>query len=313
MSDTAARRILVTGAAGFLGAAVAGHLAARDDVDLVVGVDVDGRRIPDENGVVGLHRDVRLGIGDLLEHHGIDAVVHHAFVIGQARDRRWAHEVNVDATERLAADANAAGTARVVYPSSTTIYGAWAGAGAHSEDEEPRPIPGFMYSEHKVVAERKLRAAASHPHPAVMILRGCIVLAPGAHNFITSSLALPVVPVVAGADPPMQLLHISDYVAAVDAALRAGASGTWNVAGRGTVTWRELVGLAGGRIVPVPGVMLRRLVDVSWRLRLQNRSDSTGLALSRYPWLASTEKIHRDLGWEPRYSSREAAEAWARG
>lgn len=311
MIGPAARRVLVTGAAGFLGAAVTRHLASRDDIETVVAVDVEAPPETPSAEVAGVRRDVRLGIGDLLAEHHIDAVVHHAFVIRQSRNRQRAWEVNVAATERLAADVRKASVGRIVYPSSTTTYGAWAGAGPHSEDESPRPLPGFMYSEHKVEAEQVLRNAQANPAPAVMILRACIVLAPGVKNFITSSLSLPVLPVVAGADPPMQFLHVSDYVDAVDAALRASESETWNVAGRGIVTWREITRLAGGRLVPVPERLLRALVDVSWRLRLQDRSDSSGLALTQYPWIASTEKIRDDLGWEPRYSSREVAEEWA--
>ena len=176
-------------------------------------------------------------------------------------------------------------------------------------DVPAREVATFVPDE----VEAMLRGAERSGGPKAAVLRACIALAPGAVNFITASLALPVMPVCAGADPPMQFLHVADYVAAVDAVLGSGRSGTWNVAGDGTVSWRALIELAGSRPLPLPEGVLRRLVDVTWRLHLQGRSDSSGLPLSRHPWLASTERIRRELGWSPQFSSLEAVESWADG
>ncbi len=309
MSSAPVRRVLVTGAAGLLGGAVARRLVQAPGVD-VVATDVVAVDIP---GAVLVARDIRDGLGDVLLTQGIDTIVHHAFVIQQSHRPAAAHEVNVDATARLVDDARAAGVATVVYPSSTTTYGAWPGTGFHTEDEPLRPLPGFAYSAHKAEVETLLGDAARSGGPAAAVLRACIVLAPRAVNFITASLALPVMPVCAGADPPMQFVHLDDYVAAVEAVLVAARPGTWNVAGSGTVSWRALIEIAGSRPLPVPEGVLRRLVDVTWSLHLQDRSDSSGLPLTRYPWLASTERITRELGWSPRFTSLQAVESWAGG
>lgn len=310
MSRPLPRRILVTGAAGLLGRAVASRLVASPDIDVVVATDVAAIELP---GALTVQRDIRHGLGDLMAKHRIDAVIHHAFVIQESRRPEHARAVNVDATARLAADARACDVGAVVYPSSTTTYGAWPGGDPHTEEEPVRPLPGFTYSAHKAEVEAMLRRATASGGPDAVILRACIVLAPGAANFITASLALPLMPVVAGADPPMQFLHLDDYIAAVELALRAGRPGTWNVAGRGTLRWRELIDLAGSRAIPLPATVMRRLVDITWKLRLQSRSDSSGLALTQHPWLASTDRITRELGWLPRFSSRRAAESWAAG
>lgn len=307
-----ARRVLVTGAAGFLGGSVVARLATRPDVELVIAVDVTPME-PPISRVVTVQRDVAGGIGDVLDAHGVDAVLHHAYVIRPPRDPAAARAVNVEATQRLAEEAAAAGVARIVYPSSTTVYGAWPGAGPHREDEPPRPIPGFAYSEHKVEAERTLRAVGSEGGPSVTILRSCVVAGRGARGFIFDSLSLPVLPVVADRDPEMQFLHIDDYVDAVLVALHAPTSGTYNVAGIGTVRVREMARIIGSRILPVPAPILRSTIAWSWRLRLQQRSPPGGLDLITHPWLASTETIARELGWRPSRTSEEAIRAWAAG
>lgn len=310
MTGRRPRRVLVTGAAGLLGNAVGRRLVAAPDVELVVATDLAPVEVP---GAIDVRRDIRESFCDVMRAHDIDTIVHHAFVIQQSRQPAHARAVNVDATARLIADARAAGVGGIVYPSSTTTYGAWPGSGFHTEDEPLQPLPGFAYSAHKAEVETLLRDAEADGGPKAAILRACIVLAPGAANFITASLALPVMPVCAGVDPPMQFVHVDDYVAAVELVLRAGRSGTWNVAGGGTVSWRELIDLSGSRPLPLPERVLRWLVDLTWNLRVQGRSDSSGLLLTQHPWLASTERITRELGWRPQYSSRQAAQVWANG
>jgi UDP-glucose 4-epimerase len=300
-------RVLVTGAAGFLGRATVARLASDPGVEAVVALDVADRPARDDAGIRWVHHDVCDPVDRLLEEHRIDAVVHGAYVVRPTRRAETARQVNVDATARLVSAAAAAGVGRIVYPSSTTIYGAWPQSGFHTEDEDPRPLPGFAYSEHKVEAERILLDG----DPTVVVLRACVVVGPGAVNFILSSLRLPILPYPAGADPAMQFLHVDDYTAAVGLALRAERSGLFNIAGGGTVRLSELTGALGTRAVPIPEPLLRRLIDLTWRLRLQSRSPANGLALIRHPWLASTARIERELGWLPAFSSSEAILCWA--
>ncbi len=307
-----ARRVLVTGAAGFLGGSVVARLATSPEIEQVIAVDVNPVE-PTIAGVVTVQRDVTDGIGDLLHMHAVDAVLHHAYVIRPPRDPAAARDVNVKATERLAEEATAAGVARIVYPSSTTVYGAWPGAAPHREDEAPRPISGFVYSEHKVAAEHALRAAGSEGGPSVTILRSCVVAGRGARGFIFDSLSLPVLPVVAGRDPEMQFLHVDDYVDAMLVSLHAPTSGTFNIAGVGIVRIREMARIIGSRVLPVPRPVLRSTIALSWRLRWQHRSPPSGLELITHPWLVSTEAIERELGWSPRWTSEEAIRAWAAG
>jgi UDP-glucose 4-epimerase len=300
-------RVLVTGAAGFLGRATVAHLASDPDVEAVVALDVADSPVQDEAKIQWVHHDVCDPADRLLDEHRIDAIVHGAYVVRPARRVEAARRVNVDATARLVSAAATAGVGRIVYPSSTTVYGAWPEAGFHTEDEDPRPLPGFTYSEHKVEAERILLDG----DPTIVVLRACVVVGPGADNFILSSLRLPILPYPAGADPEMQFLHVDDYTAAVGLALRAEKPGLFNIAGEGTVRLSELTRALGTRAVPIPGPLLRRLIDLTWRVRLQSRSPANGLALIHHRWLASTERVEQELGWRPAFSSNEAILAWA--
>lgn len=311
------RRIAITGAAGFLGSATLERLTAMPGTELVVGIDIlPTPGPPGETGrFVSVVRDVTGPLEDILRDYEVDAVVHLAFVLRPPRDERVARLINVDATATLLDACAAAGVGRFVYLSSTTVYGAHASyTRPYVETDSPAPVAGFTYSEHKVEAEALIeRFTEAHPEVAASVLRGCVIMAPGADNFIADSLSMRLLPAAAGSDPEMQFLHIDDYASAVEAVLVKRAVGVFNIAGSGTVRWRDMVRMAGGRVVPVPAGLLRKVIDVTWGLRLQNRSPSSGLAFITYPWLASTAKIESELGWKARHSSRDALEAWISG
>jgi len=307
---------VITGAAGLLGRSDIARLAGSAAVERVVAIDLRPVPVPAgcDGKVVSVMRDVREPVDDVLSEHGIEAVIHLAYLLRPSRDRSAARRINVQAVESLLRGCAAAGVRQIVYPSSTTVYGAHPGfVRPFREDDPVNPVRGFQYSEDKVAAERLLLVhAQERPEAAVCILRGCVVMAAGADNFIARALGRPLLPAPAGADPEMQFLHADDYSAAVEAALAARARGVYNVAGTGVVRWRRMVAAAGRRAVPLPAPVLAAVMDLSWQLRLQNESPSCGLNFIRYPWLASTQKIERELGWRPRRSSMEALLSWSR-
>ena len=148
-------RILVTGAAGLIGSAVARRLA---DEHEVVGVDL---RPEPQVAIAADCLDVALwgrGIG------AIDAIVHvaalHAPQVGQ-RSAAEFRRANVEATARLLDFALAAGTRQFVLTSTTSLYGhalepddraAWI-------DEQVEPRPRDIYDETKLEAERLVASA----------------------------------------------------------------------------------------------------------------------------------------------------------
>jgi len=287
-------------------------LAGLPEVQSVVGVDLRPMAHPPTDPRFRFERaDLRRPDPGLLD--GIDTVLHFAFHLKPSRDPGVDRALNVEAAVALLEHAGAAGAAQFVYPSSTTVYGARPGEAApHPETDPLRPTPGFRYGEHKAEVERYLATyAATHPALKVTVLRPCIVLGPGAVNFVAELLAMKRLPVVAGADPEMQFLAADDLGSAGLAVVEQRAAGIFNLAGSGTIRWREAIRLCGSHPVPLPSRLLRSLADASWALRLQHRSPSGGMELIRHPWLADTRRARQVLGWEPRHPSRRVLELWA--
>ncbi len=310
------RRVLITGSAGFLGEAALARLTERDQSLLAICVDRRQTEGPpgETRRFISVTRDVTEPLENVLSDNSIDTVIHLAFDLQPQRDPKAARQVNVEATRRLLESCKSTGVKQFIYLSSATVYGAHPGNEKHfTEAETPSPVRGFPYSEQKVEAEQLVIGhGEANPECAVAVLRGCVVMGPGANNFITESLGLSLLPVRIGANPEMQFLHVDDYASAIEAVFTQRSRGVFNIAGRGTVSWREMIRIAGAKAIPSPGPLLKGAISLSWKLRLQKRSTSAGLAFITYPWLVSTEKIEAELGWKPQHSSKEALESWAR-
>lgn len=148
-------RILVTGAAGLIGSAVADRLCKDHDV---VGLDLNPGRCVQ---IVGDCFDVvewRHRVGR------IDAVVHvaalHVPHVGQ-RSVGDFHRFNVEATSRLLDFALAIGATHFVLTSTTSIYGhaLQRDDAAVWVDEQLQPQPRDIYDETKLQAEELVESA----------------------------------------------------------------------------------------------------------------------------------------------------------
>jgi nucleoside-diphosphate-sugar epimerase len=148
-------RILVTGAAGLIGSAVALRLAGEHEV---VGVDLrpgpqvarqaDCLDVAEWGGAVG----------------SIDAVIHaaalHAPHVGQRSDAEF-RLANVEATARLLDFALSIGARQFVLTSTTSLYGHALRPNGQAVwiDEDVEPQPRDIYDETKLEAERLVASA----------------------------------------------------------------------------------------------------------------------------------------------------------
>ena len=174
-----ADRILVTGATGFLGRAVAVHLAARGR-----SVRSAVRRLPDEASG-GIET---VAVGDLSADTdwsaalaGVGTVVHcaaRAHVLKETATDPLAQfrAVNTEATLALARQAAAAGVRRFVFISSIGVNGAETRGRPFRHDDEPHPHSPYAVSKHE--AEQGLAAIAADTGLEMVIIRPPLILGP---------------------------------------------------------------------------------------------------------------------------------------
>ena len=308
------RRVAVTGAAGYIAGSLMRSLERQDGIERILAIDVRALNQAYTPKVVFQRHDVTEPMADLLVQHGIDAVVHLAFILAPGHNRSAIRRVNVGGTANVLEACRRAGVRHFVLLSSTTVYGAHPdNAPLLAEDCPARPVNGFQYGEDKAACEELVdQLVRGLPSISATVLRSCPALGPTADNFISRAFARPFLVGVRGYDPLMQFVHEDDVVSILVQCLLQRVSGIYNVAGDGTVRWSEMVGIVGRGLVNLPAPLLYGLTGAAWSLRLQGHSPACGLDFIRYPWTVSTEKIKRELGVTFQHSSGEAWSAYAR-
>ena len=289
-------RYVVTGGSGYLGQRLVDRLAAREDTERVVVVDLHPPRSVAAN-VEYEFLDVRdaESAQTLLRREGADAVVHMAAIVGRGEDENATRDVNVGGTNNVLAAAVSAGTPHFVFVSSIAGYGAPGDAArALDEDAPMRGDPDFDYARDAANADRltQLWAARNRDH-TTSIVRPCIVLGPHAESsMVRLWTEKPFAARFAPFDQPIQFLHEDDFIDALLTLIDARRGGVFNMAGEGTVTLGECAELAGLKRGALGAVRRKR-------------------SLASYPFLThsplvSTERLRAMTGWIPSHSSRDA-------
>jgi nucleoside-diphosphate-sugar epimerase len=283
--------ILVTGAAGFIGAHVAGRLA------------VEGR---DVRAVDRADADLATAdLDPLLD--GVDTVVHLAARPGvrPSWDEFEAYVAdNVVGTERLlAAVARARRVRRVVYASSSSVYG---NALAHPTTEDALPAPVSPYGVTKLAGEH-LCGAFDVP---VVVLRYFTVYGPGQrpdmafHRMIAAALGDgPPFPLYGDGSQVRDFTFVDDVVTATIAAADSTdevAPGTvFNVAGGSSASVAEVLDLVG-RLTGAPVPLDRRPAQPGDVHRTGGSTDRIAAALGWAPTVDLETGVARQIEWHRR-------------
>ena len=303
-------RYLITGGSGYIGSRLTEILAARDDVEEIVALDVRPPASPQAKTTF-VRGDVRDAgaIRELLERERPDALIHLAFVLNPIHDEARMYDIDVNGTAAVLRAAAEAGTKQVLVTSSATAYGAFAdNPKPIAEDWPVRGQPDFSYARHKAEADRACQLWALERRDRVMsIVRPCIVFGPNVDNYISRTWENSAFfPILDGVDEEFQLVHEDDVVSAIISLLDARAGGAFNVAGDGTMTWGESAELIGLKTRVMSMKTTRRIYAAAWTLHAPRVESPPGnLSFIRYPWVVSNEKLKSEIGWQPTATTRE--------
>ncbi len=320
----------MTGASGTLGPRLVGRLTHNDAIQSVR--VLSRRRTADMPDSVDFRElDVRdaEAVPDAVA--GADVVVHMAYAlygVHPGEDALFA--TNVRGTLNIARAAAAAGARRLVYMSSASVYGLRSdNPQPLTEEAEIRASARHFYSRHKAQCELLVGEALAGTDTAAYLFRPCAIIGPHAAGAIMSGLPARAPAQIAGAlrglarlglrpmlpapPVPLQFVHEEDVAQALELAiLGAGEPGAYNLAADGVVGGHEALELLGIRPLPVP----RMAVDGALRAIVASPLVVPAVAwpaLVTEPILIDSGKAKRELGWRPRYSSRDALRATREG
>ena len=303
--------VLVTGGAGFIGSNLVGALAG-DGHPVRVLDDLSTGRKENLDGVAG---NVEVVLGDVRDRalvrgalDGVEVVFHLAALPSVARsvaDPRASHEVNVDGTLNVLLAAGDAGVRRLVYASSSSVYGDTPLLPKH---EEMPVSPRSPYAAAKLAGEAYCRAF-SHVYPLETVcLRFFNVFGPRQDpasqyaavvpRFVTRMLAGRPAEVTGDGRQTRDFTFVANAVEACRLAASAGPEAVgqaMNVGCADRISVLDLVGL-------INDLLGQRLDPVFTPARPGDVRDSQ----------ASTDKAKRLIGYRPLVPVREGMAATVR-
>lgn len=303
------KTVVVTGAAGQLGTHLVARLAARDDVERVVAVDLRAmeRRQPKVEPSAFDVRDP--GIERVFE--GADAVFHLAFLVFGSAPREVMRSVNIDGTRNVVRCADAAGVRQLVYASSIAAYGVTHGHPVPVVESTPRRhVPDFEYSENKVAVEEWLdEFEAAHARMAIARMRVGILVGANMEHALGRAMQRRVL--LVSSDAPWAVVWDEDVADAFVLAWERGARGAFNVVADDPEPPAALARKAGLRVVPLPARVRDGLATALDALTPLVRPpfDPAWMRHADVAIVPSSEKARRELGWVPK--QRTAADVVA--
>jgi UDP-glucose 4-epimerase len=248
---------------------------------------------------------------DVFREEDVQTVLHTAFFTTPRRDQAYSHELESIGTLHLAAAAAAAGVRHLLLRSFTAVYGARGQNPNFLREDRPVSATSRLpWLSDKVEAEEHAMSfARRYPSLGVTVLRFATLLGPGVHAFYTRMFSHRVVPVVLGYDPLMQFLHPVDALEATEKALAHGPCGVVNVVPKGTMSLLSALHLADKLTVLVPHLVAYPLADLWWGSGL-GEAPAGFIDYARFLFVADGRKAERELGFVPRYTSRDALMAY---
>lgn len=294
-------RVLITGAAGYIGRLLATRLHGQVDV---VGVDVRTPSVPYD-----LRRmDVRdPALGTLMADEKITHVVHLAAVLGSSGHRERDFDIDVNGTSNVVTGCVDAGVGHLTVTSSGAAYGYHADNPVPlSEDDPLRGNSEFSYSDHKRQVEELLaRTRDSHPQLGQLVLRVGTVLGTGTDNQVTALFQRRFLFSVSGSDTPFVFIWDHDLVSIIEAGVAHGRTGVFNVAGDGSVTMGRIGELLGKRVVTVRAGLLRTILRAA-RVVGSGRYGPEQVDFLRYRPVLDNTRLKTEFGFIPSRTSEEA-------
>jgi len=317
---------LVTGASGFVGAAVArALLAAGHQVRVLVRAQSSRRNL------AGLA--VEPVIGDLADVGALDAALQgcEALFHVAADYRLWApdpqalYRSNVDGTRNIVEAARRSDVKRVVYTSSVATIGLRPDS-EPSDETDVAPLDAMIghYKRSKFLAENWVLQAARDGAP-IVIVNPSTPIGPGdVKPTPTGRLVLDAATgrMPAYVDTGLNIVHVDDVAAGHLLAYQHGRIGERYILGGTDLSLQRIlsmIALASGRPAPRLRLPLNLLLPVAYaaealaRLRgRETRITVDGIRMARHRMYFSSAKAVRELGyrWRPAQQAIDDAVRW---
>jgi nucleoside-diphosphate-sugar epimerase len=296
---------LITGGSGYFGSLLRDRLLGRGARVRIFDI-ADATDRPAAVEFAG--GDIRDGATVAEAVQGCETIYHCVAQVPLAKDRSLFHSVNVNGTENLLRAALAGGARKVVFVSSSAVFGV---PKSNPVTEETVPEPGEAYGRAKLAGELLCRDYARRGLD-VSILRPRTILGHGRlgifqilFEWIREGCN---VPVLGRGDNIYQFVHADDLAeACILAGQRPGAA-TYNCGATVYGTMRDALeklcvhARTGSRVRSVPMQPAVLAMKLTSSLGLSPLGAYHALMYGRSLYFDTT-RARQELGWQPRYST----------
>lgn len=320
-------KVVIVGATGNLGTAVANRLAKEPDLE-VLGL---ARRKP-AAPVAMQFEAVDIASDDLTRHFvDRDVVIHLAWSFQPTHRPLLTWRINVGGTARVLNAVRQASAKLLIYASSVGAYSPMSSAprsgprnGSRSDLSErvdetwpTDSLPTAAYGREKAYIERMLDAfEAAHPGIRVVRFRPSFVFQRGAGTqqrrlfagpFVPRGLLqpgrLPLIPWPNGLR--FQAVHADDVAQAFASALDSDVAGPFNLAAEPVIDRAAIGEVLQSNTVEVPAWLVRDALSLGWHMHAVPSEPALFDLVMGLP-LMRTNRAQELLGWRARTSSKEA-------
>jgi len=293
------KTLVVTGLFNPLGTEVAKW--AVDAGVRVLGVDIKPMTRPFA-GIEFIHADIRNPLfPKLLKAEQVDAIFHSAFR-WRVRRSEAIFESNVMGTMKLLGAASLAGVKKVVFPSSTFVYGAHITNPLYmTEENEFQGRPGYAFVRDLRDIETFINGFRhQNPEMTITVLRFANILGRNYPSPLARYLSLPIAPTLMGYDPLLQVIHRNDVLQTLTQALLEDHNGAFNIAAPDPLPLCKMLRLCRTPAMPILHPLAYS--GFRWTRMLSKKADALvpiPWDYLRYSWTASIEKAEAEWGFSP--------------
>jgi nucleoside-diphosphate-sugar epimerase len=300
-------RVLITGGSGYFGALLRDRLVARGQrVRVFDRVDATDR----PESVEFVPGDIRDGARVQAACAGCEVVYHCVAQVPLAKDRALFESVNVQGTENLLRAARAAKVRKVIYVSSSAVFGV---PRANPVTEQTPPAPGEAYGRAKLAGER-LCAEHGRQGLDVTVIRPRTIMGHGRlgifqilFEWIREGYN---VPVLGRGDNRYQFVHADDLAEACRLAAARPGPAMYNCGAESFGTMREVLeqlcahAATGSRVRSVPARPAVWLMQLTSALGLSPLGPYHAMMYGQSFYFDIT-RARAELGWTPKFSNNQ--------
>ncbi|AYC30955.1 SDR family oxidoreductase [Pseudomonas cavernae] len=305
-------RVLITGAAGFIGQQLLADLSAEHPDWTLIAADIRalGKQWLKPNlETVTLDISQPAQVRACIATWRPQAIVHLASVVTPPAGMSEAklHAIDVGGTRAVLDAALANGVGQLIVTSSGAAYGYYPENAEWIDEHDPlRGHAQFAYAKHKREVEQLLaQARRQQPRLKQLVLRPGTILGERVNNQITAMFKKRAVLGIRGSDSRFVFIWDQDVVGIIRQGLEQSAEGIYNLAGDGALSLREIALILGKPYRPLPAGLISTALRLLKPLGLTQYGPEQ-LDFLRYRPVLANRRLKEEFGYQPRYSSREA-------